>query len=234
MKKTLLITGVLLALTATVASAAGINMYWNDCSAAGTNAKTFACTANTGSNTLTVSFDPPANVTMLNGIDMLVDLQSASDPLPQWWMFKNPGTCRLASLGANTVFSSAQCTEPWAAAGNGAVSAYIAPSSATNRARLAGTVSVGGPLAGPVDPGTEYYAINFTINNAKSTGTGACAGCLDPVCLVLNDVLLSQPAGTPGGSPRITNPRDNNFATWQGFAIGGAGCPGATPTVNRT
>jgi len=234
MKKTLLITGVLLALTATVASAAGINLYWTDCSVAGATTRTFACGVNTGTNTLTVSFDPPAGLTTLNGLDMLIDLQSATDPLPQWWMFKNAGTCRLASLGANTVFSLASCFEPWAGAGNGAVSAYIAPSSATNRARLAGTVSVGGTLAGPVSPGTEYYALNITINNQKTVGTGSCTGCLDPVCLVLNDMLLSQPAGTPGGSPRITNPLTSNFVTWQSYPEGAGGCPGVTPAVNRT
>jgi hypothetical protein len=33
---------------------------------------------------------------------------------------------------------------------------------------------------------------------------------------------------------RITAPLTSNFVTWQGGAIGGAGCPGATPAQNRT
>ena len=235
MKKTLLITGVLLALTATVASAAGINLYWNDCSVAGVTNKTFNCASNAGSNTMTVSFDPPPGLSSVNGLDMIIDIQSTSNPMTQWWFFKNTGTCRLASLGANTVFSSANCTEPWASAGSGNISAYLNNFGGDpKRARLAGTVSVGGPLAGPVSPGTEYYALNITINNAKTVGTGACAGCADPTCLVLNDLLISQPAGTQGGSPKVTNPLTSNFITWQGGAIGGSGCPGATPTVNRT
>lgn len=68
MKKILLITGVLLALTATVASAAGINLYWNDCSlGAATTNRNFACTSNTGSNIMTASYDPPAGLTFVNG-----------------------------------------------------------------------------------------------------------------------------------------------------------------------
>jgi len=235
MKRALLLTGVFLALTATVASAAGINLYWTDCSVAGQTTRTFACNANTGTNTLCVSFDPPAGLTAVNGLDMLIDIQSFSDPMTPWWFFKNTGTCRLASLGANTVFGSANCTEPWAAAGAGNVSAYLTNFGGnTKRARLAGTVSVGGPLAGPVSPGTEYYALNITINNAKTVGTGACAGCSDPTCLVLNELLISQPAGTPGGSPKLITAATNNFVTWQGGAIGGTGCPAEVPVINRT
>jgi hypothetical protein len=36
------------------------------------------------------------------------------------------------------------------------------------------------------------------------------------------------------GDNRIVNPLTGNFATWQGGAIGGAGCPAATPTQNKT
>jgi len=49
MKKTLLLTGVLLALTASLASAAGLNLAWNNCLAGSGAAvdKSSACDANT-------------------------------------------------------------------------------------------------------------------------------------------------------------------------------------------
>ena len=56
MKKILLISGVLLALTATVASAAGINLYWNDCSVGGSTNKAFACASNAGTNSMVLSY----------------------------------------------------------------------------------------------------------------------------------------------------------------------------------
>ncbi len=47
-------------------------------------------------------------------------------------------------------------------------------------------------------------------------------------------MILTQPAGSPGGSPIVNSPLTSNYVTWQGGAIGGADCPGATPTLIRT
>jgi hypothetical protein len=234
MKKTLLISGVLLALTATVASAAGVNLYWNGCSLdpGVTTNKNFACTANTGNSLMTASYDPPAGLTLVNGNNLILDLQSASDPLPLWWDFKNAGTCRSTSLSANSVFAGANCVDAWAGQGTSGVTAYL--TTGTNRRRIGGSISVPGPAAGPQPDGSEYYSLNFVINNAKTVGTGACAGCLDPVCVVLNEILITQPAGTPGESPKVNTPLASNYVTWQGGVIGAPGCPQATPTINKT
>ena len=230
MKKTLLITGVLLALTATAASAAGVNLSWTDCGNAGQQNRTFACQVNTGNNVLVASFDPPAGLTRVVGINLIYDLQSASDPLPAWWDLFNPGACR-SGPSLNTVFGNASCVDYFLGNGAGGVTAYFP--TGTNKRRMGGSWSANEADAGPVDAGTEYYGVNIVISNLKSVGTGSCAGCQDPVCIVLNEVLIAQPAGTPGESPVVTNPRDRNFATWQGGAVIG-GCPGATPTVNKT
>ena len=99
---------------------------------------------------------------------------------------------------------------------------------------MGGSVSILNPTAAP--PGQEYYSLVIKITATGTLGN-PCApqsGCLDPVCIVLNEIKLTQPAGTPGGSPVVTNPLTENFVTWQGGAVGGAGCPGATPAVNRT
>lgn len=124
------------------------------------------------------------------------------------------------------------CVDAWAGQGTPSVTAYIA--TGTNRRRVGGSISVPSLAAGPQPAGSEYYSMNFVVNNAKTVGTGACAGCLDPVCIVLNEILITQPAGTPGESPAVTDLLTSNYVTWQGGQIAAPGCPAATPTVNRT
>jgi len=237
MKKTLILTGVLLALTASLASAGGINLAWNDCFGAGGIAavnKNFACNSNTGNNDMYISFDPPVNIPDVNGSNPLIDLQSASTPLPQWWQMKNVGSCRQNSLSAVSAITGT-CPDTWAGQGVAGVAAYITtsvvPATPLNRARLLGSISVPGAAAANVDPGTEYFCLLIRVNNAKTVGATGCAGCSDPVCIVLNEVLLTS---NNSGDNRIVNPLASNFVTWQGGAIGGNGCPAATPTQNKT
>jgi hypothetical protein len=92
--------------------------------------------------------------------------------------------------------------------------------------------------ATPIVGGDELYDFTINITNQKTVGTGSCAGCTTPVCIVLNSInvvaqdnveerLLSTPTA-PG----------SNFITWQGggnpSAGGTIGCPAATPTRRST
>ena len=100
-----------------------------------------------------------------------------------------------------------------------------------NRARVRTACAVNGTtLVNGVD---EYYIQRILITNARSTGVGACSGCQDGACIVLNSTLLTQPAGV--GDYLLTNPLNRNWVQWQGGAgdVPG-GCPAATPTQNRT
>lgn len=225
----------LLSAAPSIASAAGINLYWNDCSVGvtATTNRRFACNTNVGTNVMVASFDPTTGIEALIGNNLILDLQSAVSPLAQWWRFRNAGTCRLASLSANTVFSTAMCSEPWAGSGTPGILAYMENVGGDpSRARIGATVYVDISWQGPVSPGTEYYSLNIVINNAKTVGSGSCAGCLDPVCIILNEIKLVQPAGV--GSPVITNPAISHYVTWQDGLINAFGCPGGSPTVNRT
>lgn len=235
MKKTLLLSGVLLAMTASVASAGGINLAWTDClGLGGVVNRNFACNTNTGNNDMFISFEPIATIPDVNGSNPIIDLQSASAVLPAWWQFKNAGTCRLVSLAANSGVTGS-CPDTWAGQGTAGIAAYFTnanvPAMATNRARILGSISVPGGAAAQVDPGTEYYCLMIRVTNAKTVGTGLCAGCLDPVCLVLNEVLLTS---NNSGDNRLTNPITSNYVTWQGGVVSAPGCPGATPTINKT
>ena len=78
----------------------------------------------------------------------------------------------------------------------------------------------------------EYYAYKVNLQRSKSSGTGSCAGCLEPMCIVLNGCQLFQnPAAA--NDPDITNPGSTgNFATWQAQSI--PNCPQSTPTHNSS
>ena len=80
MKKTLVAACSLLALCASVASAApGIDLAWNDCGAAGTTSQTWTCDTNTGIPfTLFASFIPPAGINQFVGISSQMDFRSSS------------------------------------------------------------------------------------------------------------------------------------------------------------
>lgn len=236
MKKALLLCGALLALSASVAAASGVNLSWTDCGAAGVQNKTFACTSNTLTGAVMVgSFIPPAGSTAISGEEIVIDLQSASATLPAWWQFKNTGTCRQTAFAINADFTAgpANCTDYWAGQAAGGFSAFnpnIVPG-ALNRARVLAVFAVAPALTGPVDETLEYGAFKITVNGTKTVGATACAGCLDPVCVVLNEVKLTQPVGV--GDYRIQNPATRNFLTWQGGVVTG-GCPAATPARNAT
>lgn len=231
MKKALLLCGALLAVSASIASAAGLNLSWSACGAGGTENKTFACTSNTGSNVLVASYVAPAGTVGVTGMEAVIDLQSASPTLPAWWQFKNVGTCRTTAL--SSLPAGAACDgDYWAGQASGGISAYITPyATAANRARLLIIYAVPGALAGPVDADVEYFGFTVTISNAKTAGGTGCAGCADPVCVVLNEIKLTQGVGI--GDFRIQNPAARNYVSWQGGVVSG-GCPAATPARNAT
>jgi hypothetical protein len=227
MRRPLLITIALLALTNSRVSAGGVNLAWNDCLGAGglTN-RSFTCDTNVGNNDLYVSYDPPVNIPDLNGAIPLLDLQSATTPLPQWWQFKNAGTCRLVALSALGPNITGTCPDSWAGVGVPGIAAYyttsVLPSLPLDRARILGVVSIPSASAQNVNPGTEYFCLGIRISNIKTVGPTACSGCMVPVTIVLSEVVLTT---NNSGDFRITNPLTSNTVTWQG---------GPTPTQNRT
>ena len=237
MKKTILLCGALLALTASVASAAGVNFAWNNCYGEGTGIqnKVFACASNAGSNAAVGSFVAPGGVDGLSGNEVVIDLQSQTATLPLWWNFKNAGTCRSTSLSVNFVANAANavCIDEFSGAGAGGIGAYfIGYGSNPARARMVMAIATASP--GPIDADVEYFAFNLLINNAKTVGTGACTGCNVPVCIVLNSIKLTQGVGI--GDFVLSQPANpaSNYITWQGGAVGDGGCPAATPAKNAT
>lgn len=243
MKKTLLLSGLLLALTASMALAAGpgggINFAWGaGCWADNpVNLKTWVCSANTSNigAIMTGSFAPSINQTDFVGIEVVVDLQASAGALPDWWQLFNAGSCRATSLSTDANFTTAPggCLDPWSGLASGGIAAYQTtttappvPNGLPNAARL--KVAYALADSSPLAMATEYYGFKAVLNGLKTVGTGACAGCLTPVCVVLNEI---KSAGVRGSVARNTTPMSNTALGWQ--ARDAVYCA-ATPTHNAT
>jgi hypothetical protein len=242
MKKTLLLCGMLLALSATIASAAGVNLAWNQCvGGGGAVNESFACATNSGSHILVASVRAPDGINLWTSFETEVQLQSDLATLPAWWQLRNQtnqtGQCRNnaapATLTASADFTLGftGCEDVFGGGGSGGIGTYLVGFGGANRARLLCVFSVPSAAQAPLTPGTEYYAARFGITNFKTVGSTGCADCQAGACLVCTYVKCVQPAGAPGGNITVSNVAERNFATWQG---GDASCPGATPTKSTT
>ena len=236
MKKVTLLCSVLLAFSATVASAAGINLSWTKCAGegSGTQNRTFACASNSGSQTAVGSLIAPAGVTGASGNEVVLDIQSGGTALPLWWAFKNAGTCRQNSMSLNFVADGGNtvCVDEFGGGGAGGIGAYtIGFLGNPTRARMTAAIATAAP--GPLDADVEYFAFNMLINNLKTVGTGACAGCSVPVCLILNSIKITQGVGVGDYFLSQAGAPGSNIVTWQGGNVGGGGCS-ATPAKNAT
>jgi hypothetical protein len=228
-----------LVLFATAAHAgAGVNLRWDSCYGdAGMQNKSFACNTNTGSDVLVCSFEVATEVLQASGQEVVIDLVASAATLPAWWAFKNAGTCRQLSLAMSTTLSpTAVVCSDWSSGHSfGGIGAYNIGFSGPSSAQIRIATAMATEFLADLFPGTEYFVCNLVINHAKTIGTGACAGCTVPVCIVFgdkittpvaaNDVLLIGGANGPGSI----------FATWQGPTNPDPfGCPWPLPTLRSS
>ncbi len=132
--------------------------------------------------------------------------------------------CRELSTSFDFTGGSSSCTDFYAGLAAGGF-AYDVGFGDVDRARLRVSVAVPIDNLGPVDPGTEYYAFRASINRAKSTGVGSCAGCSVPACIVLNEIQLFQ-VPEAGNDPEITAAAGSNHVLWQSSTTGCAASAG--------
>jgi hypothetical protein len=214
---------------ATVHAQGGINLSWDDCGALGAANRSFACDTNADSSVIVGSYrtglpDLPCYL----GMNCWIDLQVESASLPNWWQFKNPGSCRQQSLRVSAAFPypALNCGDPSLGCGVGGIYQYNVGVGGPNRAGIIGSVRIPSTWCIPV---VGNYAFMLIIRHDRTVGTGACDGCAVGACIVLNTVLVYNNA-TPT-LVAISDPLQRNFITWQG---GTGDCPGATPAINRT
>lgn len=200
MKKLLLITGALLALTASSALAAGqIHLAVADCGANGTTSVSNTCTSNTGAVTLVGSMVSPQATSQCIGLESIVDAAQGGVLSP--WFQVQPGGCRDGKVSTNFDFTAGpfNCNDLFAGAASGGMGIfYPDPSGAlipANSIRFDTFCAVSSLTPLTLDTSTENYIFKLTISK---TGTvGGCTGCNTPTSFYLNNVEITQSPGLP-------------------------------------
>lgn len=207
----------------------GMDLAWNDCGATGVRAKSFACSSNTlNFAILIVSAASGVDMPQLNGEETVMYVQTNQPSIPAWWHLESGGCRGPSALILDYDFTSGPftCLDPWAGQASGSLTYTVGdPSPTFARLQTDGAIPGVTSILGT----EEYYLSKIRILGDKTTGTGSCAGCSAGACLVLYSVTLTQPAGAPGGSVRLTQPLLSNYVTFQPGVIIGGIC-GMVPT----
>jgi len=232
MKKTLLFAGLFLALTASVAMAAGVSVSWkNFCWGETGSASnlTWTCATNTNVNIrMTTSFKLDTPMAEFVGVGVYMEGMTEAAAVPDWWKMSD-GDCRsnLVTLSADgSVLGNAGadvCFDPWLGLGGGGIGLY---SWENNRMHVNAAYAV--PVSVPLAAATEYFAVQFRIAAGKTTGTGSCAGCSIPAIWAFNLLEVAEPlVSTWLDTPYAGG---NQCITWQTSTLG---C-GLVPSRNTT
>jgi hypothetical protein len=229
---------MLLALTASVASAAGLQIHWNACGGAGVQDQAFACDADDAFFQAVAQFQMPVALSGVTGVEFTVDLASASPTLPPWWQF-NAGECRDSQLAVTEGTPSAVACPDWA--GNnasGGLAAYNEGAFGPNTAHILGGFAVAAAKARSLTTTPNYFVFNIIMSSANTVvGPPICPGCQVPVCIVFNGLKVVPGTAQPTVISNAAAP-GSNFVTWQGGqgtgTILGTVCPQATPTHKST
>jgi hypothetical protein len=228
MKSALLTSLMAIALASSAHAQGGINLAWNDCSLLGTSVVTFACNTNTGIQRLYVSFVPPAVMDHLQSTNGVIDIFSSQPTLAPWWNLSDPGHAGCRNTGFDSADFTAgpfNCVDPWVGQAVSARGYSYMYNGAPDRARLQFLTTMAASEAS-VTTNEEYYCIKFSITYTNTVGTGACAGCLTSVCLMLQSLNLVQTQGNP--SYVLTNPLVTQMVNFQPQQV--AAC---TPVPSR-
>ena len=203
-------------LCATIATAAGVNLSWNDCGTFGVYRQTFACDTNAGSHTLVGSYVVPDLPEPILGNSFVVDLMSPCPAFPDWWQLRT-GLCRQTSLAGNFDFTAGpfDCLDYWQ---GGALGGVVMDPPSPSSASIKGVCSLpAGDSRIVLIPGdTEVYSFKLIINHAKTVGPGACQGCFADLCIVLRSIQLGL---VSGNSVILTQPAVRNDVSWQSGAL---------------
>lgn len=209
--------------TSSALAATGVNLAWDGClPEGGVSSKTFACNTNTGTATMWGSFALAADQSQFVGIDAVVDVQTQSDSLPDWWQLYNTGACRSSALSASFDFTSAprtSCSDPWSGQGGGGLTGYHTywtdpqvPSGNPDASQIKLAFAFPSTAPESLTAGVEYYAFKLLLSATKSTGTGSCAGCSTPACITFSEIKVTQ---LDGSYEDLTAPISSNVALWQ-------------------
>ena len=222
----------------TIAGAGQLKLRWDSCWGDGGVAnRAFACDVNTGSNRLVASLIPNVAVNDVEDLESRIDLRVVGGSVPAWWLLHAAGSCRQSSLTMASVAPiTANACVDWGGGGAiGGISAYtlggvFGPGSANIQIQA----YLPPPLLAEFVVGQEYFLFSVAINNLKTVGPTACAGCNLGVCLGLQYVELDAPPPVGTVTFNAFPPDTDWLATWQGGSQTGANCSFITATRAST
>jgi hypothetical protein len=187
----------------------GLALRWNHCFGEGSGlaSRSFSCDTNAGFEELVGSFVLTEDMPEVSGVEIIVDLTTQAPyqgylpapapdtPLPEWWKYKQPGTCRQTSLTFSTAPDPGDqvCVDWGAGLEVGALANYQIDFRGTGSARITAAAAV--PMTNPqsLQQGIEYYAFTLRIRHDKTVGAGACGGCDVRVWLYLDGINVVTP-----------------------------------------
>jgi hypothetical protein len=244
MMRMLPISCVMLVLSASAALGGGLNISWGpECASDALIVnRNFTCDTNNGYTAMVVSFVPWASHEALIAVDAVIDGQVAhgNAVIPDWWQFKNTGACRINALSANATNSgqAVYCQDPWSGQGTVTITYYgdpvcvgtPTPPVQGNRARIKVSCVVPEAFASNVWVDTEYFLLNVVIKHTATVGAGSCAGCMVPMCWLLNSITAGYLDAGVYRSETIAEPILNNVVQWHY----GTACISPVATQNKT
>jgi hypothetical protein len=223
-----------LALCAVLAPAAHaqINLAWNNCITQATAAENiqYACDGSRNGTPfrLVPSFFAPIDLPQFVGIEMTIDIGLPMDgpvppntpPLIDWWRL-GAGECRdgnlsfpvsLTGIGTGT---TGVCRNPWVGANTGGGYNYNS-TYLPNVARL--RLAFARDTRTALTAGQQYVGGVIALDTFGDIAgdTPVCAGCCQPILIVLEQVGLYQETGAPGGDTfYLAAPETRQYVWWQ-------------------
>jgi len=213
--------------------ASGLSIAWRDCRpplGSGFVTQAFGCASDIQEFDFFPSFTVPATLDSVYSMELVVDFDVASDPLPPWWLMA-PG-CRTNGWAADDG-PSLSCPDAWDGLGTGSFQGWIpfTPGNSTRHARLL--------VAFGVLPGDAVTLLGNAIYTAgrillRTTNTVSCnEGCTTPACMVFNSLLIRR-LHTPADEEILISGAESTASDrifWQDGA--GSDCQ-AVPTRRTT
>ena len=223
MRRLLLSFFASLTLAVSAFAATGVNLAWDAClGSGGVSNKTFACDTNTGTDYLYVSFVSDTAISDVTGMELKIDGVSCSSAVPTWWHFKNLGACRQTAMSVSAAqgTESPGCANLWPPSLAGGVISFN-PNTYTDPS-FGPTFRIFMALGVPsfdkfqISPGQETFVARVAITHAKTTGTGACAGCDTPMSIGVHRLDLTRTSALPQVTLSTETIPGSSTVAWQG------------------
>ena len=225
MNRSVLMVSCLMLLAPAARAQGLIHLAVGDCGGAATI--TNDCTTNSGADVLVISMVSPVASSQVVGFEAIVNLTQAG-VLSDWWRFDSAG-CQFGRLTSDADFqlSGTLCNDVFGGLGLGNIVAiYPGPGSnmiPANSERLDVFAAVDALRPMTVDASTENSLFHLVIHHLGTLGPGACAGCLTPTALAVDDILIGQEPGV--GDVRVNGDGSGQYVSYNG---------GNTPTPVRS